>query len=608
METKEWTLMFYFASDNPLVISIVSQLKALKAAGFHQDVNVVAQFDPYAEGTPTHIFDVNLINKLKFPGKSKIGFDKEDSFVRNLIEDKLWGNEFDRKKDRIRDVLDRVMSKNHGEHYVAPNLDELPKNGTTSHLAEKAAEPLAVSQNGGPHDTTSEASDEPSPCESLQSFLDLCQSQYPAKHYMLFIVGHGVVVGNDIFLYDEHAKEHSITLKQMGDVLSEFKGKLDKQGAAFELISFNSCSVSSLEVAYQLQGTANYLLASQGATFVGSWPYREILIRIFKEVDRNLNDIRELIGDIFYYCIHNSADFLLAGYSYQLTLCDLWRVSDLNDALSNLSTAMIEALSPQDEKKNDAASTYVILYSHWKAQSFFDEMYIDIYDFCSSIVDRCERIEEGGGEVKAPLSTIRDECVKVMEIVAKPDLPNGKSVGKISKKPKVVTAAEFVGPAYQYSHGLSVYFPWSRPSDGSRIMQQYKTYRIYNDFAPERASWFDFLDAYFTATQRKAKSVEVGFLKNRLEKSGLVVDTPVQTEEQKLQEDIANLVYSGEGPLGGFALAKSDPWDKMGNDCKCPSVKNYPRDTRSKETGRRRTAQAMPLSGSLIGDFLSQSE
>lgn len=609
-DPKEWTLMFYMASDNPLAISIVSQLKALKAAGFHHDVNVIAQFDPYAEGTPTHIFDVNLINKLKFPDESKIGFDKEDSFVRNLIEDKLWGNEVDRDNEKIRTVLDKVMHKNHGKRYVAPNLDELPKNGTGSVQVKQTAESPAASANGGPH-ATSKPAEEPSALESLQNFLNVCQSQYPAKHYMLFVVGHGVVVGNDIFLFDEHAKEHSITLKQMGDVLLEFKGKLDQQGATFELISFNSCSVSSLEVAYQLQGTANYMLASQGPSFVGSHPYREILIRIFKEVDRKMNDVRELVGDIFYYCIHNSADFLLAGYSYQFTLCDLWRVRDLNDALTNLSTAMIEALSPDDDSKNDAASTYVILYSHWKAQSFFEEMYVDIYDFCSSIVDRCERIQEGGGEVKPPLSTIRDACIKVMEKLAKPDVPNGKPGGRISKIPTVVTAAEFVGPAYQYSHGLSVYFPWSRPSDDSGIMQQYQTYRIFNDFAPTRDSWFNFLEAYFKVTQRKPKTIEVGFLRDRLAKKGLLSPDKIeiQSDEQKLQEDIANLVYSGEGPLGGFALAggKTDPWDKMGNDCNCPSVKNYPRDTRGKET-RRRQAQAMPLSGSLIGDFLSRSE
>ena len=72
-EPKEWTIMFYFATDNPLAVSAVSQLKAIKDAGFHPDANVVAQFDPYTEGTPTHVFDVNVINKLKASGKANIG-------------------------------------------------------------------------------------------------------------------------------------------------------------------------------------------------------------------------------------------------------------------------------------------------------------------------------------------------------------------------------------------------------------------------------------------------------------------------------------------------------------------------------------------------------
>ena len=84
-EPKEWTLMFYFATDNPLAISAVSQLKAIKDAGFHPDANVVAQFDPYTEGTPTHVFDVNLVNKLKSPRRANIGFASDDPVVRSMI-------------------------------------------------------------------------------------------------------------------------------------------------------------------------------------------------------------------------------------------------------------------------------------------------------------------------------------------------------------------------------------------------------------------------------------------------------------------------------------------------------------------------------------------
>jgi len=612
METKEWTLMFYMASDNPLVVSVVSQLKALKAAGFHPDVNVVAQFDPYAEGTPTHIFDVNLINKLKTGNKkANIGFADNQSFVRNLIEDKLWRAETNRRGKPIRQALDDLMRENHQVPYLAPLAPDMTINGDNGHEPQPDMHAFAGnrgSQNG--HEIGNGKSRELGPYQSLLNFLYFCSANYPAKHYMLFIIGHGVVVGNDIFLFDSHADEHSITLAKMGEALQKFKGSIDR-GSSFDLVSFNSCSVSSLEVAYELKGIAHYMLASQGPTFVGSWPYREILIRIFREVEEKRGNIRELISDIYHYCLYNSADFLLAGYSYQLTLCDLSRVSDLNNPMERLSRALVQALSPGDKKKNDAASTFVVLYSHWKSQSFFDEMYTDLYDFCFCIIDRCERIEMAKGHLTPQLAEIREACDDVLRVLAKPEVKNGQSaaarLGRISDTPTVVTASDYVGPAYQYSRGLSVYFPWTRPTDDSQIMQDYETYKFHTEFKDRGVStdsWFDFLEAYFIATERDTKRDEIKFQVQRQQECGKTPEfaLPDEMPEQELQEDIGNLIYSGEGPLGGLALNKTDPWDKTGDDCKCGSIKNYPRDTRARRN-RRRQAQKMPLSDSLLGEF-----
>ena len=94
-ETRELTLMFYFASDNSLAPLIVPQLKALKQAGFHPEANVVVRFDPNTN-TPVHIFDVNLVNKIRAGGRHKTAFSLNPPFVKNLAEDKLWGK---KKKD-----------------------------------------------------------------------------------------------------------------------------------------------------------------------------------------------------------------------------------------------------------------------------------------------------------------------------------------------------------------------------------------------------------------------------------------------------------------------------------------------------------------------------
>lgn len=61
---------------------------------------------------------------------------------------------------------------------------------------------------------------------------------------------------------------------------------------------------------------------------------------------------------------------------------------------------------------------------------------------------------------------------------------------------------------------------------------------------------------------------------------------------EELMEDMANLVYNEEGELGSvFALSKPIPSDPTGDECTCPSIKNYPRDTRKP---RERSRQAPP--------------
>ena len=600
-ETKEWTLMFYMASDNPLAISVVSQLKALKAAGFHHEANVIAQFDPYTEGTPTHIFDINLVNKLaQTDKKPKIGFTDDDDLlaVRTLIEDKLWGEEKGEDGEKIRTELREVLRAKHRDMFdykppAPPNLNGDSQPPSPSPTAPTVAVEMAA-QHGAPKGIPPrpprQRRSEPDPYHSLYNFLDFCQREYPARHYMLFILGHGVVVGNDIFLYDEHAEEQSITLSEMGVLLKDFKRKLPKS-SEFDLIGFHSCSVSSLEVAYELQGTANYMLASQAPSFVGSWPYRHILMRIFKDLEPSgtSKNIPAILDDIFSYCMHSSKDFLLAGYSYQLTLCDLRRIPEFTESMQELAKTLINGME-------DAGSTFIILYSHWKAQSFFQEMYTDLYDFCFCIIDRFKRIEEARvaegrqDATSTQLKAINIACEQVRE-----------------KLGSLVVRSEFTGPAYQYSHGLSVYFPWNRPSADSQIMEQYEGYLFTTAFRekgstdPERKAWYDFLDKYFGATQRVTAGTELFWELPASKREAKLRVEPKPDREQKVNEDIASLIYNGEGPRGG-SLSKSDPKDRTGGDCDCPSFKNYPRDTRAQKD-RRRKAQPMPVPGSLIGDF-----
>lgn len=593
-EMKEWTLMFYLASDNPLAPGVVSQLKMIKAAGFHPDANVVTQFDPFVEGTPTHIFEVNLLNKLRQPGVANVGFMGNDPFVRNLVEDKLWRDQKTRdEKDTVKRQLKHVLKENYGVDYDAP----IPPDDR-------------IDIRRGPLDDP----EEHDPQESLRNFLSFCRTRYPARHFALFILGHGVAVGNDVFLFDEHADKHTISLGELGDVLREFKTDIDE--AKFELVSFHSCSVSSIEVAFELKGTANYMLASQGPAFVGSWPYRSILIRIFNDLIQHgpKIDVKTMFHKIFKLCFFNAVDFLLAGYSFQLTLCNLNMVQSSHNAIAPLVKALIAGLKDEDHP----LTLDVIQLAHLKSQSFYQEMYTDLYDFCFCISNKVKELKErcpcGSGTacqcLPDTLIALDGACGNVMDHLMKerPGQPQGQAFERM------IVSAEFLGPDYQYSRGMSIYFPWTRPSGDRRILSEYSHYKFHTEFEPppvagvlpedddtkKERSWLTFLTEYFKRTLRTVSSAECDPRRYLPPAQCPHVPTcpppadpckpPVATtlpnpcqEERNLREDIANLIY-GDGPsLGDYELAdnKTGPKDPTGgSDCTCPSVKNFPRDTR----------------------------
>jgi|GEM_PF-465730 len=716
-ETKEWTVMFYFASDNPLAPGIIAQLKAIKNAGYHPDANVIAQFDPYAVNMPVHVFDVNMVEKLKYPGQSNIGFLGNDPFVRNLVLDKLWDKEIKAK------IQERTGQR-------------IPYN---------------------PPVPSEEMSKEQNPKQSFEAFLEFCRKEYPARHYILFIIGHGIIVGNDLFMYDEHgamptleigakvsahsnggdsrkddrtvkrdateepvSPQHSLLLTDLGKILNDFKGEIAKANdpGQFELIGFHSCSMSGVEVALELKGTANYMLASQGPAYVGSWPYRQILIRLFNDLEsaelpndnyaiarglidkvkggndrvseylrrrlngnasgltqdsiqedrkliehvlnefdnpdlceqtevfpketsrveaavlvtkhraqplnqkdlRRLNrlfleetfedemksvQIKDMITKIFYYYIYNCFDFQLAGYSSDLTMCDLNKVGYLQRPLDELAAALIKGL---DYAEKNPLLRDAMLLAHWEAQSFYEENYTDLYDFCFRLKDKLKNPVQDS-ETGGILNEIRGACDQIMEVLKRGD--HNDDYGPIVR-------SEFCGPTYQYSHGLSVFFPWSEPVANPMWDHQYGHYKLNrkedSNEEEKEICWKTFLETYFEKTMRTSKQVETD-------------EREAKSRQPNLDKDLLDLLQSiGSSAFVDGQLGTGGPRDPMGSkgggldptgdNCECASIKNYPLTTgpRPPQNGKSksRTDQRKPedyataASPSLIRGIASQ--
>ena len=518
---NEWTIMIFFAGDPHLSPSMTAQLKAIKDAGFQENVSVLVHYDPNEKGVAVTTFDINSKRKKDLLDKGLVGTkigDGRDPYVRNLLED-------------------------------------------------------AISGAGALRANTAD--------QALRAFLDIgATEKYRAKHYMIFLVGHGVIVGNDTFLPDSNPQS-GISLEQLGDTLRHFQGSIPED-SVFELLGLHSCSMSAIEVIYELKDTARYMMATEGTSFVASWPYRQLLKRILNEIDEAKKEdanaeinVDELITSIHNLSLHNSTDFMFSGLSADLCLSSLDkdRVQTLTTPMENLTKALKRALKTPDgwdarERNNgnvvkkDWRSVELIKLAHLEAQSFYQETSTDLYDFCLCLARRCDE---------------RDEIQNAMKVAC------SNVIEKLEETPQsVIVHSDHFGPQSQYSHGLSIFFPWARPVQeeplvlDDNMLSRYEKY----DFnkALGKNSWLSFLDDYFTATQRKTREEEDGKPIEKLisengihlsaigERMAAIVDA-LAKDSPGLAKDSPGLAKDSPG------LTKDSPGLKDGCGC---IVKNYP--------------------------------
>lgn len=494
--------MVYSAADNALAPVMVSQLKALKDARRHRDVNVLVYVDPNEKGVPTRIYCVNQAE----PYRERSA---RDAWVRNLNADAV-------DLESIRNASARDLRK------------------ALKHPDGLEAKP------------------------ALTKFLSFCRENYRARHYILLLVGHGMIVGNDAFLPDE-SPISAITLKDLGTLLRGFGGRL-------ELLALHSCSMSAIEVAYELRGKAKYMIASEGLSFVQGWPYRQLLNRITSLLDEARNDdatpsrryvgfdVQDMVERLYFLSYYNGYDFMLSGYSQDLTLLNLDADFDgLTKAVKKLVLELKKGLRATNEQ-----AKRLIQLAHLESQSYFSENYTDLYDFCFCLAESCKT---------GPFRTLREACEDVMTVLE----PNN-SREREERFSKVVVHSKHFGSHYQYSHGLSIYFPWSEPlgDQNNDPLEKYKDYEFTTDLGKQ--NWRSFLTLYLDKTKREARKdiVTNGAVKRMFAGMPGALDAEVEHK-----------------PTGGSGVG-----------CNCPSIKNFPTEVREIK-GKKKTVPKFAMTRKL---------
>lgn len=427
----KWLVMIYLAGDNNLSANSIAIMQELEAAlPPSKDVRVVACFD---SNTPRP------------------------------------------RGARYVEINHRRHTHNTGIPYWGLHNDLVP-------FEEVPGHPVEAPDFCNPNPTSVQPTPEPEAKEGLERFLEFALDKHRADKTMLILYGHGSAVAGNTFLADNNPPSF-LRLKDFADVLAKSfgLGTDGKKRPKLDILACDNCMMNGIEAAFEIKEQVNYIVGSQGLVLALGWPFQKII----KMVVRNQDKKPEVVAKrMLRVCARNLIDFSLMDRSSDQSLCDLTSLGgkdDLVTAVKRLSVAMQKSLKP------DACGEIpfppirdAIKLARLEAQSYWSETFVDLYDFCALLLDKCN-------DTLIQLNVVLNQLIiqnaahasdrqrSGKEAFIDPrELPLMQEFGEIAAackevlkelKSNFVRSSYYVGPELQYSNGVSIYFPWTLPDE-----------------------------------------------------------------------------------------------------------------------------------------------
>ncbi len=411
---KEWTIMVYFAGDNNLSENMAISLEDLGV--FRQGlnlpetakINLLAFFDSNSLTAPTHYVDFTDMDENNAPYRHRV------------------------------QKSDRVHPKAHEK------------------VVLKIPDDVEVDENSA------------SAC-SIMNFVHWCVKtrNRPAKNYAIIFSGHSFGFHGTSFLRDDKSGSFM--------TLFRFRWALDKINDLYlnnsiskkiAVLGFDSCVMSMLEVGYELKDVAQTIVASEGSLPNSGWGYVPTLKQVIETIDHKIGKektnliewkmspgyVRDVAKAFVVGFIEQQKRMALGGRSVDIAAWDLDEVTPIAEEVSKLALLFKERLYLVDKIQNNLLTDddifvfqhlkKIILQSHYDSQTYMKEQAIDLKDFCQRLIIECKFMETGRlGEV---FSTIKENCKRIIPLIE-----------------ACIIRAGFSGEEYQFSNGISIYFPWT---------------------------------------------------------------------------------------------------------------------------------------------------
>ncbi len=323
--------------------------------------------------------------------------------------------------------------------------------------------------------------------------------------------------------------------------------------------------MNGIESAVQLCGLVDYFLGSQDLMLANAWPVRNIIEEVRKALKKEPKATpKDIALTVLRASVVNLLDFTLMERSSEQAVCDVTKFGQKGDivpAVRALSGSLQAGLQINWAQKPPVLRYPVVAdivrLARLDAQSYWSETFVDLYDVAALLVKKCDeylRILKGPADLIKVIEDIRKRSFRITEIF---------------RDGKIVPRAYYVGPQLQYSHGISIFFPWTLPEGpitfepipktatkpkDYELRTPFEEYKTYLFAKKEYGDWSRFLVAFLRATLRNVRLVEHAF-EHDPERSEKLLEYERQTVVIDLQKSSSS----------------------TGEEDDCPRIKNYPR-------------------------------
>lgn len=202
----------------------------------------------------------------------------------------------------------------------------------------------------------------------LREFVKWSRKKFRAERYLLVLWGHSYGLG--------FGRDHgdALTLGELASALRRLDGEDRK---AVDILGANACAMSYAEAAFQLQDAADVFVGPEITMPFTGWPYERVLNAIDAQPEIESKDLGKRIVQEFML----SYETALEPQSVALTVLDLKKAGNIEQPLTQLTTALTEAIASSSAIRDDIADAFLQT-AHGDVRPL-----IDLADLCQKLAD-----------------------------------------------------------------------------------------------------------------------------------------------------------------------------------------------------------------------------